>query len=97
MTNAQTNTLVFKNDAGDYFLLPQEAFEQGRVPEEHKAELERLIAERGAGGDDVQGYWLPLLFAGVVLVGAAAGYGGVRFGEDMQSKGRLVGRFEGRH
>ena len=66
MTMAQTGTLVFKNEAGDYFLLPQETLEQGRVPEEHKAEVEQAIAaaEGGAGGDDVQGHlhWFWKLF-----------------------------------
>ena len=54
MTNAPTSTLVFKNEAGDYFLLPQEILEQGRVPEEHKAEIEQAIA--AAQADDVSGY-----------------------------------------
>ena len=92
MTDAQTSTLVFKNEAGDYFLLPQETLERGRVPEEHKAEIEQLItAQGGIDGEDVQGYWLPLLFAAVTLVGVSSGYGGVRFVEDMQPKGRLNG------
>ena len=52
MTNAQTTTLVFKNDAGSYFLLPQETLEQGRVPDEQQAAVERLIAE----ADDVAGF-----------------------------------------
>lgn len=58
MTNEQTSTLVFKDQAGEYYLLPQATLEQGRVPEERKAEVERLVAE--AEGDDVSGH---LLFA----------------------------------
>jgi hypothetical protein len=52
MTNAQTGTLVFKDQAGEYYLVPQETLEQGRVPAEHKAQIEHLIAEQ----QDVQGY-----------------------------------------
>jgi len=82
MTNAQTNTLVFKNEAGDYFLVPQATLEQGRIPAEHRAEVERLIAAAGAGGDDVQGHALPVAiwFAGVVLEGVVIGYAAARQG-----------------
>ncbi|MGH2588166.1 MAG: hypothetical protein ACRDJE_24880 [Dehalococcoidia bacterium] len=52
MTDEQTLSLVLKDEAGNYFLVPQELLEQGRVPEEHTAEIERLIAEQ----QDVQGY-----------------------------------------
>lgn len=59
MTNAQTATLVFKNAAGDYFLVPQATLEQGRVPAERKPEVEHLLAE--AKGEDVSGYFLSFL------------------------------------
>ncbi|MGH2587103.1 MAG: hypothetical protein ACRDJE_19495 [Dehalococcoidia bacterium] len=51
MTNAQTGTLVLKDTAGNYFLVSQAAVEQGRVPEEQKAEVEQILA-----GADVSGY-----------------------------------------
>jgi hypothetical protein len=47
MTNAETGTLIFKNQAGEYFLLSLDALEQGRVPEERKAEVEQILAEAG--------------------------------------------------
>jgi hypothetical protein len=60
MTTEQTGMVMVKNAAGDYFVLPQQVLEQGRVPAEHKAEVEQLLASAssGDGEDDVQGhYW----------------------------------------
>ena len=51
--NEQTGTLVFKSQAGDYYLVSQETLERGRVAEEHTAEVERLISERD---EDVRGH-----------------------------------------
>jgi hypothetical protein len=76
MTNAQAGTLVFKNAAGDYFLVPQEVLEQGRVPAEHRAEVEQAIAaaQDGAGEDDVQGHILPLIFGLAAIAGMTGGF-----------------------
>lgn len=57
MTINQTNVLIFKDQASEYFLLPQETLEQGRVPAAHEAKVECLVAE--AGEDDVAGHILP--------------------------------------
>jgi hypothetical protein len=64
-TNAEGAVLVFKDQAGEYYLLPQERLEQGRVAAEHKAEVERLLTEP----NDVAGH---LFFLGVI-VGVAIG------------------------
>jgi hypothetical protein len=59
MMTAQTVTLVFKDEAGEYYLLPQETLERGRVPAEHTTALEAQLAAMApaaAEGDDVQGY-----------------------------------------
>jgi len=74
MINAETSTLVFKDGAGEYYLLPQEALERGRVPEEHKAEVERLLATAtdAKDGADVQGYFWPILLLGLAGCKAAA-------------------------
>jgi len=53
MTTEKDVTLVFKDAAGEYYLLPQATLKRGQVPAEQKAELERLISERL---DDVQGH-----------------------------------------
>jgi hypothetical protein len=63
MTNAEPATLVFKDQAGEYYLLPQGTLERGRVPAEHKAEVERLLRE----ADDVQGHAIPLFWAGFMV------------------------------
>jgi len=57
MTSEQATTeeipvLVLKDEAGEYYLLPREALERGRVPVEEKAKVEQQIA----GSDDVVGY-----------------------------------------
>jgi hypothetical protein len=72
MTTTRDTTLVFKDQAGDYFLLPQEALERGRVPAEHKAEVERQLAD--ANADDVSGHLVFLMgmVAGALITGAAA-------------------------
>jgi len=78
MTTEQTNTLVLKDSAGSYYLVPQELLEQVRIPAEHTAELEGQIAaatQDSAGEADTQGYFGPLalVFAGVILGGVAGG------------------------
>jgi hypothetical protein len=67
MTNTQSNTLVLKDQAGEYYLLPQETLERGRIPEEHKVEVEHLIAEQ----QDVQGYIWNFILMRVLTTGAA--------------------------
>jgi hypothetical protein len=55
MTNAtteQTSTLLLKDSEGNYFVLPQETLKRHRVSEEHKDEIEGLLATER----DVQGY-----------------------------------------
>ncbi len=52
-TDVKTIVLVLQDGAGNYFLLPLEVLERGRVPEEQNAEVERLLAEADA---DVSGY-----------------------------------------
>jgi hypothetical protein len=54
MTDAQSGTLVLQDNAGEYYLLPQAMLERGRVPAEHRADVERLVSERE--GDDVAGH-----------------------------------------
>jgi hypothetical protein len=60
MTDAQTGVLVLQDNAGEYYLLPQATLEQGRVPAEHKAEVERLLAEADA---DVSGYFVATTYS----------------------------------
>jgi hypothetical protein len=74
MTNERTLALVFKDQAGEYYLVPEETLERGRVPAEHKAALEAqfaALAPAPTEGDDVQGYAAPVVVP--YLVGIAAG------------------------
>jgi len=57
MTNEQTTTLVLKDATASYFLVPKAVLEQCRVPAEHAAKLEQLIAAGDLNGEDVQGYF----------------------------------------
>ena len=77
MTNAQTSTLVVKTEAGDYFLVPWELVEQCRVPEEHKLEVDRLLA----GSDDVSGYIVGATYTLFRVVNAVAGSIGAEVGD----------------
>lgn len=54
MSTTPKDMLVLKNGAGEYFVLPQELLERGRVPAEHTAEAERVLA--AAEADDVAGH-----------------------------------------
>jgi hypothetical protein len=91
MTIAHTGTLVLKDGAGNYFLVSQETLERGRVPEEHKAEMEEAIvaAQGGAGGDDVQGHLFFVVAAACIFgVGFNIGYD---VAEAAVEKGELKG------
>lgn len=73
--DAEVRTLVFKDGEGGYFLLPRTTLEQGRVPDERKREVERLIVEsqdtRSVEGDDTQGHFWPIIWAAEIAIGAA--------------------------
>lgn len=69
MEYGRADTLVMKDQAGVYYLLPWEALQQSRVPAEHMARIERLIAEQ----HDVQGHAIPVVFllaCSVISLGA---------------------------
>jgi hypothetical protein len=62
MTNAQMDTIVLTDGAGNYFLVPRETLERGRVPEEQTVEIARLLAAAEQGRtdeDDAEGYIWP--------------------------------------
>jgi len=88
MTNERVPTLVLKDAAGDYFLVPQEMLERGRVPAEHNAEVGQLLT--GAGGDDVQGFADALNITGWLLFDWAVGRTSPTGGTTIQ-KGMLGG------
>lgn len=69
MTSAPIDTLVVKDGEGNYFLVPLEALERGRVSETYRAAVEEAIAKQ----EDVRGHlgWF-LVFAVAWGVGAGA-------------------------
>jgi hypothetical protein len=74
MSDEQINAVVLKDQSGEYFVVPRETLERGRVPVEGRGEVERLIAEaEGArsSDDDAQGYIWPLIWAAEIAIGAA--------------------------
>lgn len=44
MTNPPMEMLVFKDGEGHYYVLPRQAWEQARVPDERRHEVEQLLA-----------------------------------------------------
>jgi hypothetical protein len=73
MENTEQAMLVFKDQAGGYYLLPQELLERGRVPAERTAEVEQLMtaAQADAEGADTQGhgFWFGIAVAVVTRAG----------------------------
>ena len=47
MTNTPLEMLVFKDAEGHYYVLPRQAWEQARVPDERRHEVDRLLAGSG--------------------------------------------------
>jgi hypothetical protein len=74
MTDPQTTALVLKDQAGDYFILPTETLERGRVPAERKTEVEQLLS----ASDDTSGYSVPMAVSWLRLAGHAFDYGEYR-------------------
>ena len=44
MTNTPMEMLVFKDADGHYYMMPRQAWEQARVPDERRHEVDRLLA-----------------------------------------------------
>ena len=75
-------SLVFTDRDQNYYVIPVETFERGRVPAERKAEVEQLMRER-----EVTGYYLALAglaFAGGFALGSSFAVG-VGFGYYLAS------------
>jgi hypothetical protein len=56
MANIEHVELVVKDAEGNYFLVPHETLERGRVPEEQRAEIERLIGDADTTGHLAGGF-----------------------------------------
>jgi len=55
MPNEAIDLIVFTDSQGNYYALPRQALEQARVPEEHKAEIERLTRQGEVVGYEAMG------------------------------------------
>jgi hypothetical protein len=81
MTTTQDSMLVFKDQAGDYFAIPRETLERGRIPATHTAEIERVLAgATSAVSDDAEGYFWPIFV--LPAVGAAVIAGGALYAQN---------------
>jgi hypothetical protein len=85
MSETREGFMVFKNEAGDYFLVPLATLAEGRVAEEHKAAVEQAVesAQSGAGENDAQGFILPALAVIAFGVGFNIGY---TVGKDIRDR-----------
>jgi len=95
MSNSTKQTdisLVFTDHEQNYYVIPVEVFERGRVPADRKAEVERLMSEHR---DDVSGHLVGVVVAmGIVVSGAVAGVvgaGGFAFGAGTSYAGWRTG------
>ena len=48
MPGESIQVVVFQDAAGEYYVVPQQVWAQARVPQQHRAEVERLLASGGA-------------------------------------------------
>ena len=53
MTNTPMEMLVFKDADGHYYVMPRQAWEQARVPDERRHEVDHLLAAGGKTGTKV--------------------------------------------
>lgn len=88
MTTEQTGMLVLKNATGDYFVLPQQELEKGRVPAERRAAVEQAIsaAQGGDGENDVQGHAYGVAAVFTVLYVADVIQNGMNLWEILESR-----------
>ena len=72
MTSEQAEMLIFADGKGGYYQIPRALFEQGRVPDDQKAQLEQALNQ-----DDTSGFlnFSKIEFdylSGIKLVGTSA-------------------------
>ena len=50
MSSERAEMLIFADGKGDYYQVPRSVLEQGRVPEDQKAQLERALNQEDTSG-----------------------------------------------
>lgn len=48
MPGESLQVVVFQDAGGEYYVVPRQVWEQARVPQQHRAEVERLLESGGA-------------------------------------------------
>ncbi len=72
MSSEQAEMLIFADGKGDYYRIPRSVLEQGRVPDDQKAQLEQALNQDDTSGFAVD-YFLKLdTLGGIKLVGTSA-------------------------
>lgn len=72
MTTTQKDALILKNQAGDYFVLPLELIERGRIAADHRSEIDHLFATSQAHDTAGHAAFLPGVFVGLLLGGGVS-------------------------
>jgi hypothetical protein len=76
METTHANMLVIKDQAGEYYLLPLEMLQRGRVPEEKREALEAQLPALqtiGAADDDAQGHLSLLKILNIAVTSSPLG------------------------
>jgi hypothetical protein len=84
MTSEQAEMLIFADGKGDYYQIPRALFEQGRVPDDQKAQLERALSRDDTSGFAVDMFLKIDALSGVKLIGASKQVSGFSWGATNQ-------------
>jgi hypothetical protein len=69
MTSERDEMLIFADGKGDYYQIPRALLEQGRVPDDQRAQLERALNQDDTTGFAVD-YFLKIdALSGIKIVG----------------------------
>ena len=69
MSSEQAEMLIFANGKGDYYQIPRTALEQGRVPDDQKAQLERSLNQDDTSGFAVDMFLKIDALSGLKIIG----------------------------
>ena len=71
MTSEQAEMLIFADGKGDYYQIPRALFEQGRVPDDQKAQLEQALNQDDTAGFAVDMFLKIDALSSIKLVGTS--------------------------
>ena len=70
-SQGQQEVLLFADGQGNYYQIPHAVFEQGRVPDDQKAQLEQALNQEDTSGFAVDMFLKIDALSGVKLIGAS--------------------------